>query len=241
MKKKIFDFEIDSSLHLIDINSRSLLINTINPHCYCEAKKDEFYKEALQNSDVLIPDGIGIVWAVHILKGVKINRIAGTVLHKYLLEKLNKTKGRVFYLGSTPSTLKLIEDKVKREYPNIIVDSFSPPYKIEFTEEENIQMVTAINVFQPDVVFVGMTAPKQEKWAYQHRNVLDTKIIASIGAVFDFYAETVKRPGLLWQKLGLEWLPRFLREPRRLWKRNFISTPMFIWDVLKEKYIHRND
>lgn len=231
----ILGFHIQENIEKIGLLKDFLMINTINPHCYCEAKKDKYYNEALRYSDVLIPDGVGIVWATRILEGKKITRITGADLHRLTLDKTNKKKGKVFYLGSAPSTLKLIEQKLKKEYANIQVASLSPPYKAEFTDEENAVIVAAINSFQPDVLFVGMTAPKQEKWAYKHKDQLEVKIIASIGAVFDFYAGTIKRPGIFWQKLGLEWLPRLLREPKRLWKRNFVSTPCFLWDVFKAK------
>jgi N-acetylglucosaminyldiphosphoundecaprenol N-acetyl-beta-D-mannosaminyltransferase len=94
-------------------------------------------------------------------------------------------------------------------------------------------MIAAINAFKPDILFVGMTAPKQEKWVYAHKAQIDARIICSIGAVFDFYAGTVKRPSAFWINLGLEWLPRLLKEPRRLARRNFISTPAFLWDVVR--------
>jgi N-acetylglucosaminyldiphosphoundecaprenol N-acetyl-beta-D-mannosaminyltransferase len=96
-------------------------------------------------------------------------------------------------------------------------------------------MINAVNKFSPDVLFVGMTAPKQEKWVYENRHRIKTPVICSIGAVFDFYAGTVKRPGKFWISIGLEWLPRLLREPRRLWRRTLISTPLFIWIVIIEK------
>ncbi len=96
-------------------------------------------------------------------------------------------------------------------------------------------MLVPINGFKPDILFVGMTAPKQEKWVYVNKEQIEAKVIVSIGAVFDFFAGTVKRSGPIWIKLGLEWLPRLVKEPRRLWKRNFVSTPLFLWDVLKAK------
>ena len=134
-----------------------------------------FYKEALQNSDVLVPDGIGIVWAARILNNVRIKQITGADLHQHLLKKMNKEKGKVFYLGSATSTLDLIEKRVKREYPNIKVAGYSPPYKIEFTEEENAAMLDAINAFQPDIMFVGMTAPKAGKVVVQPQRPTECK------------------------------------------------------------------
>lgn len=220
---------------LKSFSGKKTVINTINPHSYCEAKKDSLYSKALHQSDILLPDGIGIVWAIKTLKHQKVNRIAGSDLHIGLIQRINKSGGKVFYMGSSSSTLQKICERIKIEYPNIIVSTYSPPYKPVFTVEENTKILEAINQFQPDVLFVGMTAPKQEKWVYQHKDQINAKVIASIGAVFDFYAGTIKRSGKFWISLGLEWLPRLLREPKRLWRRNFISTPCFILDVLLAK------
>jgi N-acetylglucosaminyldiphosphoundecaprenol N-acetyl-beta-D-mannosaminyltransferase len=96
-------------------------------------------------------------------------------------------------------------------------------------------MVKMINDARPDVLWVGMTAPKQEKWIYENRERLRIPFISAVGAVFDFYAGTAKRSPIIWQNLGLEWLYRFLREPGRLWERNLVSTPKFIWLLLREK------
>jgi len=96
-------------------------------------------------------------------------------------------------------------------------------------------MIELINKAKPDVLWVGMTAPKQEKWIFKNRNKLSVPFSAAIGAVFDFYAGKVRRPSPLWQKLGFEWLGRFIQEPRRLWKRNLISMPIFSYWILKEK------
>lgn len=212
-----------------------VIINTINPHSYCVAKKDKVFSEALRNAHYLIPDGAGIVLAAKILLGKNIPRIAGADMHQHLLEESQKHKLRVFYLGASEKTLHLIKEKIAANYSAITVDTYSPPYKETFTHEDNKMMQEQVNNFAPHILFVGMTAPKQEKWSYLNKDQLDVKIIASIGAVFDFYAGTIKRPGKFWQKIGMEWFLRLLCEPRRLWRRNFISTPCFIWDVFKAK------
>jgi len=173
--------------------------------------------------------------AAKILNGKKIKKIAGADLHQYLLEKANAEGQRVFYLGSSEITLQLIVNRINKEFSNIQVKVYAPPFKQEFSIAETNAMIDAINTFKPDILFVGMTAPKQEKWVYLNKDRLKSNIIASVGAVFDFYAGTIKRSGTVWIKLGLEWLPRLLKEPKRLWKRNFISTPIFLWDVLKKK------
>lgn len=217
------------------VTQNKTLINTINQYSYCIADKDLAFKKALQGSDILLPDGMAIVAAVRWLTGRKIKKIAGADIHEYLLEDLNQKGAKCFYLGSSEPTLQKITTRLSIEFPNIKVRTFSPPYKPEFSETDNQQMIAAVKNFQPDVVFVGMTAPKQEKWAFQHKEQLDTKIICSIGAVFDFYAGTVKRPHPFWINLRLEWFIRLLKEPKRMWKRYLYYGPVFITLILKEK------
>ena len=223
-----------NQLGTLDFKSHKI-INTINPHSYCVAQQDTAFKEALKASDILLPDGIGIVWAERFLNHNKITKIAGYDVFVHLMEELNKTSGRCFFLGASPSTLQRIQQRAAIDYPKVVVDSFSPPYKPTFTEEDSLQMCAEVNAFKPNVLFVGMTAPKQEKWVHENKERLEATTICSIGAVFDFYAGTVKRPSKFWIKLGLEWLPRLLKEPKRLFKRNFVSTPKFILEVLSYK------
>ena len=225
----IFDKTLDS----IDFDNNKI-INTINPHSYCVANKDLDFKEALKNSDILLPDGIGIVWAEWFLNGNSIKKIAGADIHQYLLQQANLKSQKVFYLGAAQSTLKLIEGKVKKEYPNITVSSFSPPYKPQFSESETALMLEKVNDFKPDILFVGMTAPKQEKWVFANKDNIDANTIVSIGAVFDFYAGNVNRAPKFIVKIGLEWLHRSLKS-RRLLIRNLKSNPIFLYDIIKKK------
>ena len=119
---------------------------------------------------------------------------------------------------------------------NIVVGALSPSYGFENNEEENRHIARSINESGATVVLVGVGAPKQEKWAYSHLPELDVKgHIGTIGAVFDFYAGTVKRAPLWWQKHSLEWLYRLLMEPRRMWRRYVIGNTLFVWNVTKEK------
>ena len=217
------------------------VINTINPHSYVLARKDGQFRDALMAADVLIPDGVGIKIAAHILKGRSIDRITGSDLHGIVLKALDIRQGSCFYLGSSAETLGKLEERLKHEHPFLRTGYYSPPFSAEFSEAESNEMIEAVNNFAPDVLFVGMTAPKQEKWVHKHRDRLQVPLICSIGAVFDFYSGTVKRSGDMWINMGLEWLPRLLREPGRLWKRNFVSTPLFLWYVAVEKIKRGNN
>jgi N-acetylglucosaminyldiphosphoundecaprenol N-acetyl-beta-D-mannosaminyltransferase len=216
------------------------LISTINAHSYNVSFKDKLFQEALQNSDMLIPDGISIVWAIRFLTGKKIKKIAGADLFFYEMERLQKVGGSCFFLGSTDETLSKIIMRSKSEYPNVQIQTYSPPYKSEFSPEDNIKMIKEINAFKPDVLFVGMTAPKQEKWAYTHFDNLKTKHVCSIGAVFDFYAGTVTRAPNWMIKMELEWFYRLVKEPKRMWRRYLIGNTIFILQILREKYLQTN-
>ncbi|MDC3070891.1 WecB/TagA/CpsF family glycosyltransferase [Bacteroidota bacterium] len=231
----ILGYDIFSN-KLEDINlEKKLIINTINPHSYCIAKKDEVFQQALKSSDILLPDGIGIVWAAKFLRNFKLKKIAGFDLFIFLMNDINKKNGSVYFLGSTENTLKLISEKIVVEYPKINFKKYSPPFKDEFSHEESLEICNRINDFSADILFVGMTAPKQEKWIHKYKNEINVKKICAVGAVFDFYAGNIKRSSNFWISIGLEWLPRFLREPKRLYKRTFFSTPKFILEVLFHK------
>jgi N-acetylglucosaminyldiphosphoundecaprenol N-acetyl-beta-D-mannosaminyltransferase len=233
--EKLFDFSVHSNdLQQLDL-SKKTLINTINQYSFCIAQEDSAFKKALQGSDVLLPDGMAIVAAVRLLTNTKITKIAGAQLHDFLLYKLNETGGSCFYLGASEATLAKITAKVNLEFPKVQVHSYSPPFKSFFTESDNQKMVVAVNAESPDVLFIGMTAPKQEKWAFEHKNMLQARTICSIGAVFDFYAGTVKRPSHFWIRLRLEWFIRLIKEPKRMWKRYLYYGPIFIGYILKEK------
>ena len=237
MKLKDLDI-LTSRAELAKLPEGKLLINTINAFSYDNARKDVLFSEALQKGDVLIPDGISIVKACRFLnaKSQPKERIAGWDLFVYEMEKLNRVGGRVMFLGSSDAVLNLIRQRVAEKYPKIEVDMYSPPYKPVFSDEENEAMISAINHSNPDLLWIGMTAPKQEKWAYTHLDRLDVHChIGTIGAVFDFFAGTVKRAPERWQRVGLEWLYRLLSEPRRMWRRYFIGNAKFIYYIMVEK------
>lgn len=237
MKLKDLDI-LTSRAELAKLPEGKLLINTINAFSYDNARKDVLFSEALQKGDVLIPDGISIVKACRFLnaKSQPKERIAGWDLFVYEMEKLNRVGGKVMFLGSSDAVLNLIRRRVAEKYPKIEVDTYSPPYKPEFSDEDNEAMISAINRSNPDLLWIGMTAPKQEKWAYTHLDRLDVHChIGTIGAVFDFFAGTVKRAPERWQRVGLEWLYRLLSEPRRMWRRYFIGNAKFIYYIMVEK------
>ena len=214
-----------------------LLINTINAHSYNNAQKDPLFAEALLRGGALIPDGESIVLAFRWLRHEHIERIPGWDLFEYEMERLNQKGGTCFFLGASEKTLQLIKEKARVVYPHITVETYSPPYKPEFSDEDNRAMIDAVNRVKPDLLWVGMTAPKQEKWAYTHYDKLDVKgHIGTIGAVFDFFAGTVERAPEAWQKRGMEWAYRLLKEPRRMWRRYLLGNLIFFRHMIREKF-----
>ncbi|KAF0192104.1 MAG: N-acetylglucosaminyldiphosphoundecaprenol [Gammaproteobacteria bacterium] len=209
----------------------------MNPHSYVVALRDAPFSQALHAADWLIPDGSGIVLASYLLGGNISRRITGSDIFSALNSKANELGGfSVFFLGSTSDRLEEIRGRMARDYPQIrFAGSYSPPFKQDYTGDELEAMIAAINQARPDILWVGMTAPKQEKWIHQNLHRLDVRFAAAIGAVFDFYTGRVKRSHPVFQRMGLEWLPRLLQEPGRLWKRMFISAPVFMWHVVRTR------
>lgn len=243
-----------------------VLINTINAHSYNMAQKDGAFAESLNtnisendiDNDInnenrnggcckkyLIPDGASVVKACRWLKGKSQprERIAGWDLFVFEMQRLNEkgeminAKCKVMFMGSSEQVLQKIRERVAKDYPNLEVLTYSPPYKPEFTDEDNAAVIKAINEANPALLWIGMTAPKQEKWAYRHWSQLDIHChVGTIGAVFDFYAGTVRRAPRWLQEHSLEWLYRLLKEPRRMWRRYVIGNPLFLYDIIKERY-----
>ena len=150
----------------------------------------------------------------------------------------NSEKLRVMFMGSSEKVLALIRERAAVDYPQIEVVTYSPPYKPEFSDEDNRAIIKAINDANPDLLWIGMTAPKQEKWTYAQWNELKIHChVGTIGAVFDFYAGTARRAPLWWQKHGIEWLYRLLKEPKRMWRRYVIGNPLFIWNMIRGKML----
>lgn len=214
----------------------------LNPHSYAEARRDPVFTRALLDANWLVPDGVGIVIASKLLGGNIKDRVTGSDVFLGLHERMNGKGGMsVFFLGSTEDTLAAIRERMALDYPNITVaGTYSPPFKPEYTPVELDEMIAAVNAAHPDVLWVGMTAPKQEKWILQNLPRLNVKFAGAIGAVFDFYTGRVKRSHPAFQRLGLEWLPRLVQQPKRLWRRMFVSAPIFLRDVLRFKLMAKS-
>lgn len=231
----LLDYPVFSEpLSHIKLAEKKQVIHTINAYSYVLSKKIPAFKRALQNSDILLPDGFPIVFLAKILRKRKIEKIAGADLFFHLMNLLNKSGGSVFFLGSTETTLIKIKERAAIDFPCVTVSYYSPPYKSSFSNVDSTRMIEIINSHHPDVVFVGMTAPKQETWVDENKKDIHARAICSIGAVFDFYSSIIKRAPLWMIKYKLEWFYRLIKEPKRMWKRYFFYSPQLMFDVINE-------
>jgi N-acetylglucosaminyldiphosphoundecaprenol N-acetyl-beta-D-mannosaminyltransferase len=201
------------------------------------AQRDQAYRAALAASDLVVADGVGAVWASRLLGGRLVERVPGPDVFERLLAFMSRRGGhRLFLLGSSPDVLAAMADRLARDYPGVaLVGTFAPPFRAEFSPAENDEMVSRINAAGADVLAVGMTAPKQEKWAWAQRQHLHVRLVLCVGAAFDFLAGTRPRAPAWLQAAGLEWAYRLWTEPRRLWRRYLLDGPRFLWAVMRAR------
>jgi len=206
-----------------------------NPHSLVVAQRDPKFLNSLNRAQHIVADGVGVILVARCLMGCRIQRITGFDYFREVMKLLSRRGcGRVFFFGSTNEVLGRIEERFTKEYsPLTLCGTFSPPFG-EWSPVENMKMLETIRNAKPDVLWVGMTAPKQEKWVDSIREHLYVPVIGSIGAVFDFYAGTQKRAPEWMRKSGLEWCYRLFREPRRMWRRELVSSPEFLFLSLRQ-------
>jgi len=210
---------------------RGRVLNTISPNSYGISCKDPEFKSALQESDYLALDGVYFAFASLLFQGRNIKANQGPDVFYHFMKELDEAKGKAFFLGSTSDTLQKIKQRAADDYPGIQLGLYSPPFKSDFSEDDNKDMINEINAFKPDVVFIGMTCPKQEKWAVRHSQQIDSGLIVAIGNVFDWYAGTQKAIHPFWFRIKLGWLVRIFLRPE-IFKRNIGNQMKFFWHVI---------
>ena len=207
-----------------------------NPHSLVVSRSDPEFRAALRSATHVVADGVGLC-VTAALTGVDVGpRITGSDYYWAVLNALSERgRARMFFLGSSEVVLHRISDRISRAYPRLTVcGTLSPPFT-NWSKDLDKTIVDTINDARPDVLWVGMTAPKQEKWVERNRPGLKVPVIASVGAVFDFFAGTHSRAPSWMCHLGLEWIYRVCRQPRKIGRRVFISNPQFVVLALMER------
>jgi N-acetylglucosaminyldiphosphoundecaprenol N-acetyl-beta-D-mannosaminyltransferase len=209
----------------------------VNAHCFNASKQDDDYLQALQHSDLVLNDGIGIKIASKLINVELKENMNGTDFIPRLLALAASEEKRVYLLGAKPGVADTARAKLTEQYQSLDICGTSSGY---FSAEEEQEVIDRINASRAEIVVVGMGVPLQEKWIANNRDrFTHAKILVAGGAIIDFSAGRVKRAPRLFRTLGMEWLYRFMQEPKRLFRRYFVGNWKFIQHVLTARFISR--
>jgi N-acetylglucosaminyldiphosphoundecaprenol N-acetyl-beta-D-mannosaminyltransferase len=216
-------------------NNRNAYVITPNIDHIVKVQEDPLFMEIYKNADLVLADGMPLIWASRLLKKPLKEKVSGSDLFPQLCAFSVQKSYKVFFLGAAPGVVKKVAKIFQTKYSNLqIVGTYSPTYGFERNKVENDLIVDLIKRAKPDILFVGVGTPKQEKWIYENRRRYNVPLSLGIGASFDFVAGSIKRAPRWMQRSGLEWFYRFCKEPRRLFKRYFIDDMKFFKIFLNE-------
>ncbi len=209
-------------------------------HTVMVCDEDPELREAVLNSSLTVPDGQPLVWAMNALGGDLSQRVYGPELMARYCERAADSRVKMYlYGGRNQGALVQLALNLRQRYPGVkIVGGYSPPFR-DMTQEEDDAIIKEINRSRADVVWVGVGAPKQEKWMAAMRGRLDAPVMIGVGAAFDFHAGLVPQAPNWMQSAGLEWLFRLAHEPRRLWRRYARYNPRFVTGFARQYLRHR--
>jgi len=205
---------------------------TLNPEMIMAAQHDGELRRALEESSLVVADGIGVVWASRVLRQPLPERIAGIDLAVAVLQVAAAQGRAVFFLGGEEGVAERAAERLCRRFPGLRVAGVHHGY---FTEAENHRIVRMIAEKAPDLLLVGLGAPKQELWIYRNLGFLGARVAMGVGGALDVFAGRVKRAPVAWQKLGLEWAYRLIQQPWRF--RRMLALPKFAAAVLRRRWL----
>lgn len=212
----------------ISARQRAHYIAMTNVHVVMEARHDPFFRKALDEADLCLPDGMPLIW-VGRLRGHKLQRrVYGPDLLIEFCRQTQKMGHRHFFYGGAPGVPEMLSEKLKTKFPYLnIVGMCSPPFR-PLTCEEDVNHIEMINRSAPDILWVGLGCPKQERWMYEHRDRLHVPVLVGVGQAFDIHSGRLKQAPRWLRDHGWEWLYRLLAEPQRLWRRYLVYNSQFI-------------
>ncbi len=210
-------------------------IGVVNAAKLVRMQSDALLNQDVASSDLVLADGMSVVWASHIRGPALPERVAGIDLMYRLLELADANGFRVYCLGASEEVSSIIASNIARDYPGAVLAGRRNGY---FDQDEEASIAREIKQVQPHILLVAMTSPKKENFMARWDREMGVPVVHGVGGSFDVYAGKVDRAPLSWQKLGLEWLYRVKQEPRRLWKRYLATNLLFIWLVIKDLLTH---
>jgi len=209
-------------------------------HGVIESQRDEQMRKIHNSAGLVTPDGMPLVWISRLKGRPQVERVYGPDLMLAVCELSQIKRYRHFFYGGAPGVPEKLTKNLIDRFPNMtIVGSYSPPFRSP-SEEEDEQIVSLINQSKPDIVWVGLSTPKQERWMAEHISRLKPSVLIGVGAAFDFHAGLKKQAPRWIQKIGMEWFFRLLSEPRRLWKRYLVNNPLFLLLIIRQTFRLKN-
>lgn len=217
-----------AAAHAAHQNAASHFICVTSVHGIILARDDKSFAEILNAADIATPDGMPVVWALRSFGSQEQQRVYGPTLMLHLCESAAKHGHRIYLYGGCPEALPLLAQRLRDRFPALqIAGTHSPPFRA-LTASEDARIQEEILRSEADLLFVGISTPKQERWMYEHRQSFPGVTMIGVGAAFDFHAGCTPQAPLWMQRSGLEWFFRLTTEPARLWRRYLLVTPRFL-------------
>jgi len=208
------------------------------PHSVLMCQRDRGLHEATEAASLTLPDGVGIILAARLLGYPHRGRVTGPTLMLKLCDWGLELGLRHYFYGGASSVAEALAHRLERSYPGLrIAGTYSPPFR-ELTPVEDADVLAKINRAEPDIVWVGLGSPRQEKWMAEHLGRIDAAALIGVGAAFDFHSGRVKWAPEWIRNVGVEWAYRLANEPKRLWRRNMDST-VFLAGILRQRLLSR--
>jgi len=202
-------------------------------HGVMESQRDDVLRDIHNRSGLTTPDGMPMVWASHWAGHRQVQRVYGPDLMLALCARSVERGWTSFFYGGKEGIPELLAERLQTRFPGLVVAGcYSPPFR-PLTSDEDDQVIAMINEAQPDLVWVGLSTPKQERWMADHVGRIDAPVMLGVGAAFDIHAGVLPQAPSWMQRSGLEWLYRLGKEPRRLWKRYAVNNPRFVWSIIR--------
>ena len=225
-----YDFAVATIVSAAE-QKRSCSVSALAVHGVMTGFLDPVHAQRLNGMDLIVPDGQPVRWALWGLYKKKLpDRVYGPNLTLRVAQAFAERGLSIYIYGSKEETLSRFAQNLKRSFPKLIIAGIEPSKFRRLTDIERIEVANRIKASDANAVFLGLGCPRQEVWAYEYRNLLSIPILA-VGAAFDFHAGTLPQAPKVLQDLGLEWLYRFIQEPKRLWRRYVLLNPLYVWNI----------